>query len=438
VHYAGADVTAEALLRVLTGRHGAETPMAQRLPLPQPRGHAKGVSEYGADDGAPNLFVYLTGHGGDGFLKFHDKEEVTARAVGDALETLRQQGRIHRALAIFDTCQASTLGESFVTPGVLVMSSSGRGENSYASGSDPEIGQSLSDGFTRHVHAWAEERFGAARWDREAASGAPAPLGPLSAHPYFLLPFQRDTQTATDDSALLRLLRDPDFFSAPQQHAMEMQRGQDLTIARAVPAIQALCGARDEKDRGFDVPGQALEHSALCARLLESSAGGLYSFGDARFADPLVGAAESLIAHPRAQGRARTGAAIASARDLIGQVGRSRTSSIAIVRDDLLRHSTSVQSEGVGAPRQHPQDLLHRRRAARLSGTGHPAPQWTLSSDIIGDLFGWLGLDSAGSPVSAESQLHETSEGGHNLELLAAQRLVDFFGPATAETRKLL
>ena len=54
VDYRGAEVTVESLLRLLTGRHDSAVPRSKRL----------------LSDAHSNILVYLTGHGGDQFLKF--------------------------------------------------------------------------------------------------------------------------------------------------------------------------------------------------------------------------------------------------------------------------------------------------------------------------------------------------------------------------------
>ena len=54
VDYRGYEVSAEALMRVLTGRHSPSTPMSKRL----------------LSDSGSNILIYLTGHGGDEFLKY--------------------------------------------------------------------------------------------------------------------------------------------------------------------------------------------------------------------------------------------------------------------------------------------------------------------------------------------------------------------------------
>ena len=60
VDYRGLDVTVENFLRLLTGRHPPHVPMSKRL-----------MTNEGS-----NILVYMTGHGGDEFLKFSDAQEM--------------------------------------------------------------------------------------------------------------------------------------------------------------------------------------------------------------------------------------------------------------------------------------------------------------------------------------------------------------------------
>lgn len=64
--------------------------------------------------------VYLTGHGGNGFLKFQDREELTAGQLAAA--TART--RFRRLLLAVDTCQAASLPAALSTPGVVAIASS--------------------------------------------------------------------------------------------------------------------------------------------------------------------------------------------------------------------------------------------------------------------------------------------------------------------------
>lgn len=64
-------------MRLLTGRLPPGTPRSKQL----------------LTDEGSNILVYLTGHGGDGFLKFQDSEEITSQEMADALEQMWQKQR---------------------------------------------------------------------------------------------------------------------------------------------------------------------------------------------------------------------------------------------------------------------------------------------------------------------------------------------------------
>ena len=88
VDFAGADVTADALVRVITGRALPGTPSSKTL------------------NAGPNgrLLLYLTGHGGDGFLKFSDKEELSSEDLASALAEARASGRFVIVMIIVVKC----------------------------------------------------------------------------------------------------------------------------------------------------------------------------------------------------------------------------------------------------------------------------------------------------------------------------------------------
>jgi len=44
-------------------------------------------------DASSNVFVYMTGHGGNEFLKFQDNEEVSAFDIADAIEQMSEKRR---------------------------------------------------------------------------------------------------------------------------------------------------------------------------------------------------------------------------------------------------------------------------------------------------------------------------------------------------------
>jgi glycosylphosphatidylinositol transamidase (GPIT) subunit GPI8 len=85
VDYRGYDVTVEAFLRLLTGRVDASVPRSKRL----------------LTDARSNVFVYMTGHGGNEFLKFQDNEEISAFDIADAVEQMWQKKRCVRRRAFY-------------------------------------------------------------------------------------------------------------------------------------------------------------------------------------------------------------------------------------------------------------------------------------------------------------------------------------------------
>lgn len=45
------------------------------------------------------MLIYMNGHGGDQFLKFHDMEEVSSHDLGGALREMELKKRYHRVRA---------------------------------------------------------------------------------------------------------------------------------------------------------------------------------------------------------------------------------------------------------------------------------------------------------------------------------------------------
>ena len=77
VDYRGYEVTVENLIRLLTDRLDADVPRSKRL---------------GSDSGS-NVLVYMTGHGGNEFLKFQDSEEIGSWDLADAFEQMWKKKR---------------------------------------------------------------------------------------------------------------------------------------------------------------------------------------------------------------------------------------------------------------------------------------------------------------------------------------------------------
>lgn len=140
VDYRGYEVTVENFLRVLTGRHETAVPRSKRL-----------LSDEGS-----HILLYMTGHGGDEFLKFQDSEELQSHDLADAVKQMKEKRRFKELLIMVDTCQAATLFSQLQSPGVLAIGSSMKGENSYSHHLDADVGVSVIDRFTFYTLAFFE------------------------------------------------------------------------------------------------------------------------------------------------------------------------------------------------------------------------------------------------------------------------------------------
>ncbi|GAA5942121.1 hypothetical protein JCM3775_007407 [Rhodotorula graminis] len=140
VDYKGEEVTVEAFLRLLSGRLPESTPASKRL----------------LTDSRSNIFVYMTGHGGDEFLKFQDNEEISAFDIADAFAGMWAKKRYNEIFFMVDTCQANTLYSKFYSPNILATGSSEKDQNSYSHHADNDIGVAVTDRYTHHVLTFLE------------------------------------------------------------------------------------------------------------------------------------------------------------------------------------------------------------------------------------------------------------------------------------------
>ena len=171
VDYHGAEVTVESFLGVLTDR--------------MPGGLGTAATKRLRSTASSRLLLYLTGHGGNEFLKFSDQFELTSAELAVGIQHAFALGRCREVLLLVDTCQAASLavplpllpslaGEldgggvdgpppqhrasdgmaaaSMRRPlRVASLSSSAVGESSYSYDTDRKLGVATSDRFTFHV-----------------------------------------------------------------------------------------------------------------------------------------------------------------------------------------------------------------------------------------------------------------------------------------------
>lgn len=99
VDYRGDEVSVENFIRLLTGVYTLSLSSSQTLEIDLSSLYSGRVVE-----GTPrskqllsnersNIFVYMTGHGGEEFLKFQDAEEISAFDISDAFQTMWAEKR---------------------------------------------------------------------------------------------------------------------------------------------------------------------------------------------------------------------------------------------------------------------------------------------------------------------------------------------------------
>ncbi|VDP20343.1 unnamed protein product [Soboliphyme baturini] len=158
VDYRGYEVTVENFIRVLTGRVPYESSRSKRL----------------LSDHTSNILIYMTGlylrictppflywsdvgHGGEGFLKFQDSEEITDVDLADAIAQMWSKNRYHELFLVVDTCQAASMYFKIYSPNVLAVGSSLVGEDSLSHHVDRAIGVYIIDRYTYFVLEFLEK-----------------------------------------------------------------------------------------------------------------------------------------------------------------------------------------------------------------------------------------------------------------------------------------
>jgi GPI-anchor transamidase subunit K len=140
VDYRGYEVTVENFIRLLTDRLDKDVPRSKRL---------------GSDSGS-NVLVYMTGHGGDRFLKFQDSEEIGAWDLADAFGQMWEKKRYHELLFMIDTCQANTMYTHLYSSNIIATGSSALDQSSYSHHADNDIGVAVIDRWTYYVLEFLE------------------------------------------------------------------------------------------------------------------------------------------------------------------------------------------------------------------------------------------------------------------------------------------
>lgn len=154
IDYRGDQVTVESLSRVLLGLSNKHDRMDGSFDVTSSSSTQRTLQS----DQDSHLLLYWTGHGGDGFFKFQDVEEITAQDIQRLLQRMHETHRYKEVLFMVDTCQAFTLSEPIVAPNVYTLGSSLRGENSYAHSNDFELGVSVIERYTYAIFEFLQRQ----------------------------------------------------------------------------------------------------------------------------------------------------------------------------------------------------------------------------------------------------------------------------------------
>ncbi len=141
-HFRRPECNVESFSCLLTGRLSSDTPVRKTLQT----------------DENSNILMYMTGHGGDEFFKFHDTQEISSQDMGYLLRDMYAKNRYEEALLVVDTCQASTFSNHIDVPGVYTLTSSVQGENSYAHDTNVDLAMAVSGRFTHFLVEYLQRK----------------------------------------------------------------------------------------------------------------------------------------------------------------------------------------------------------------------------------------------------------------------------------------
>lgn len=132
IDYRGAEITPEAIVNLLTGRHSKSTPSSKRL----------------MSDKNSKIFVYLTGHGGSGYFKIQDTQVMLSADLANAVYEMSFKEKFEEMLIFIDSCQALSIFDFIELGNVHGVSSSLPGQPAKSYGNHQELGISATDHFT--------------------------------------------------------------------------------------------------------------------------------------------------------------------------------------------------------------------------------------------------------------------------------------------------
>jgi len=141
IDYKGIDVSVDNFLNVLRQRHPPGTPLNKQL----------------RSDSESLVFVYMNGHGGNGYHKLQDTHVISDHEFAKAVEELYAKNGFKEMLILSDSCGAFTIFDNLEVPNIFMIGSSSKDEKSYSYGRDPHIGLAKTDEFSFKTYEFGKE-----------------------------------------------------------------------------------------------------------------------------------------------------------------------------------------------------------------------------------------------------------------------------------------
>jgi GPI-anchor transamidase subunit K len=132
VDYRGLEVTPESFVNLLTGRHPAGYPVNKQL----------------NSNKKSKVFLYMTGHGGNGYFKVQDTLVLKSADLSYAVYEMYKKERFGEMLIFLDTCQALSMFDYIDLDTVHGVSSSLIGQPAKSYNTHEELGLTTTDHFT--------------------------------------------------------------------------------------------------------------------------------------------------------------------------------------------------------------------------------------------------------------------------------------------------
>lgn len=135
VDYSAEDLTEEAILNLLRGRHDDWLPASKRL-------------NSNADS---RVFMFFNGHGGENFFKIQDTELIHSEDLAKTFKEMHQKRLYRELFFVLDTCQAESLFDQVFTedaPNLILLHTARADESALADKTDGELNVFLADKFS--------------------------------------------------------------------------------------------------------------------------------------------------------------------------------------------------------------------------------------------------------------------------------------------------